>query len=56
VNKYDWDGQRKQTGVTMTESIHVHKALAGLPASLLAQEGKTIAVIALMQHQAGLNR
>lgn len=28
----------------------------GLPASLLAPEGKTIAVIALMQKQAGLNR
>ena len=33
-----------------------HRPVKGLPASLLAQEGKTVAVIALMQRDAGLNR
>lgn len=35
---------------------HEHRAVHGLPASLLAIEGRTFAVIELMTRQAGLNR
>jgi hypothetical protein len=40
----------------MTIVFYVHKPIVGLPASLLAREGDTLAVLALMQRQAGLNR
>jgi len=36
--------------------LYVHMPVNGLPNSLLAEEGKTFAVIALMQRKAGLNR
>ncbi|MER2518429.1 MAG: ATP-binding protein [Candidatus Accumulibacter phosphatis] len=35
---------------------YVHRCVQGLPASLIAKEGKTCAAIALMQRHAGLNR
>jgi hypothetical protein len=35
---------------------YVHRVVEGLPASLIAKEGKTFAAIALMQRHAGLNR
>ena len=38
------------------QSPYVHRPVHGLPTSLLALEGRTFAVIALMTRQAGLNR
>lgn len=38
------------------QSTYVHRPVYGLPTSLLASEGRTVAVIALMTRQAGLNR
>ena len=38
------------------EEPYVHRCVQGLPASLIAKEGKTCAAIALMQRHAGLNR
>lgn len=38
------------------QAPYVHRPVHGLPASLLAVEGRTFAVIALMTRQAGLNR
>jgi hypothetical protein len=38
------------------ENTYDHRPVDGLPASLLVPEGETIAVIVLMQRQAGLNR
>lgn len=35
---------------------YLHRFVEGLPASLIAKEGKSVAVIALMQRHAGLNR
>lgn len=35
---------------------YVHRFVEGLPASLIAKEGKTFAAIALMQRHAGVNR
>jgi hypothetical protein len=38
------------------DGLYNHRAVTGLPASLLAAEGETFAVIELMKRQAGLNR
>lgn len=40
----------------MQQDGYSHRPVEGLPASLVAPEGKTFSVVALMQRQAGLNR
>jgi hypothetical protein len=45
-----------QTHIQLEKVLYQHRPVNGLPASLLAKEGRTFAAIALMMRQAGLNR